>query len=148
MAYCTSDDVQGEIQTTPFRDADVGVTATRPSLAQVVDLCDQVSAGMDAVFQGLGATVPLATADASIVSWLKTTAIFGVVSRVYLTAGNSSLEKSKLYSDWFDGRMDEARANPKILFPGVGLLGPSSPSSTFPDIEDTDRPFQREVVQW
>ncbi len=139
-------DIQAVIQTTPFSDGPTP-PATKPTLAQVGAACNEVESELNATFQGLGIPLPIDVTSLDTLAFLKRAATCGVCERVFLTMGNY-LEKAREYRDRYDSMVAIVRRNPKTLSPVASITGVSAPTSTIPEVESTERAFQRDAVQW
>ena len=136
MAYCTTTDIQAKIPYTTFS------ATSKPTLTQVSDYCDDISADMDEKFQSVGVTVPVTDSDK--LKLLTRVACFGVVAEVYRSQDNN-IEKAKMYQDLYDKEMKYILANPDILLATAEVT--NAPQFTQTDSTRTV-PFARETDGW
>ena len=140
MAYCTSSDVQSEIQNTDFD------TTTRPTLAEISQFCLDVSGQLDAILKGYSVTVPVT--DATTLLFMKRVALSGVCSRVFFAIGQEP-EKAKFYQDQFDRNVDMIRKNPNIANPDAsGAARLEKAYNSFSDVDTNPRALRMGDRQW
>jgi hypothetical protein len=152
ITYCTTTDIKTQ---NPKRDYD---TSSRPTLAQVNRIIQEVSGEMDSRFSAVGIAVPISTSPVTQASLLlRRICAFGAACNAEESAFMGGHAQQSTHVDWLCGQYEELMTkiedDPGILGPGTG--GSSTGTANSYELENSDKrrtaseePFTRDENRW
>lgn len=106
MAYCSVGNITGSFRRIKLN------TTSQPTANEATVFCDEVSVEMDSVFQTLGITVPVTSANPLKI--VRTIALNGTIARV-LRSVDLEAEAAATFQKLFDSAMKNIVSRPEIL---------------------------------